>query len=276
MQVRYPSIDFGDVRPHWAPNHEFAQSYNAFSIVPAHIEPYLVKVMMRARTELDPVGDAELLRAVEIFIKQEVQHCKSHVAFNKRIQADYPGMVEIEREYAADYARFLKEKSLRFNCAYSEGFEAMGSTAGQLIFSGLLDDLLEKADPAAVDLWKWHLAEEFEHREVAYLVYKRLFGKGLFRGYFYRVYGYMTALKHIRSYTSRAAAYLLSVDRQNMTPEELERSKAREADYQKRVKRFSLSRALLVLLPFYDPRRKKTPPGLLDYLKRFEASPGPV
>lgn len=273
MQVRHPGIEFGDVRPHWAANREFAQSYNAFSIVPAHIEPYLVKVMMKAKAELDPVRDADLISDVEIFIKQEVQHCKSHVAFNKRIQAEYPGMIEIEREYAADYARFLKEESLEFNCAYSEGFEAMGSTAGQFFFSGLLDDLLQDADPAAVDLWKWHLAEEFEHREVAYEVFRRLFGKGLFRGYFARVRGFLAAMKHINSYTSRAAAYLLSVDRQGMSPEELQQSKAREAQYRERVKCFSLPRVFLVLMPFYNPRHKKVPLGLMEYLRRFETPP---
>ncbi len=269
MQVRYPRLDFSDIQPHWAPNKEFAQQYNAFSLVPAYIEPYLVKVMMQARKELDPVKHKDLIREVDIFIKQEVQHCKRHLDFNKRMHAHYPGMLPIEKEYEADYARFLKEKSLRYNCAYAEGFEAMGSTAAQFIFTQI-DDLLEGADQRVVDLWKWHLAEEFEHREITFLVYEALFAKGPFLGYFHRVRGAIDAVKHIRGYVQRMAAHLLEEDRKGMTPEQIEQSKARAAIYTKRVKAFNLPRLIRVLLPFYNPKRKRVPPGLEAYLQRFE------
>src|SRR3546814_8088639 len=58
MQVRFPKWGFSTVRAHWAPNHEFAQMQNAASTVPAYIEPYLVKVMLKAqaRSEERRVG----------------------------------------------------------------------------------------------------------------------------------------------------------------------------------------------------------------------------
>lgn len=272
MQVRYPPMNFADVQPHWAPNKEFAQQYNAFSLVPAYIEPFLVKVMMRAKQELqkqDPVKHKDLIEEVDIFIKQEVQHCKRHLDFNKQMHSFYPGMVEIEKEYEADYARFLKEESLEFLCAYSEGFEAMGSTAGQFIFTQI-DDLLEGADPRVVDLWKWHLAEEFEHREITYKVFNTLYGKGFFRGYFARVNGAIQAVKHIRGYVQRMTNYLLEEDRKGMSPEERNASIARAEIYSKRVKAFNLPRMVRVILPFYNPARKRKPAGMDEYLKQFE------
>jgi predicted metal-dependent hydrolase len=75
-------------------------------------------------------------------------------------------MLPLEESYKADYDHFLQTKSLRFNCAYSDGFEAMRSIA-VTSFDEEFDEFLEGADPKAVELWKWHLAEDYEHREVA-------------------------------------------------------------------------------------------------------------
>src|SRR5271163_2619967 len=123
MEVRQPQWDFSNIRAHWARDPQFAQTFNAASSVPAYVEPYLVKVMRLAQTKLDP--SSPLHADVTIFIKQEMQHCKQHLAFNRALHAQgYAGMLEIEKAYQADYDRYLREKSLRFNCAYSEGFEA--------------------------------------------------------------------------------------------------------------------------------------------------------
>jgi predicted metal-dependent hydrolase len=85
MQVRTPSWDFSKVRAHWAQDHEFAQIQNAASTIPAYIEPYLVKVMVKAKAALDPKNE-RLHRELGIFIKQEMQHCKQHLRFNQALK----------------------------------------------------------------------------------------------------------------------------------------------------------------------------------------------
>ena len=267
MQVRRPQLDFTNFRPHWAPVLEFAQSYNAFSTVPAHIEPFLVKVMMKVK---DKLGDrhAKLRQDIEIFNKQEVQHCKQHVAFNRLLyQSGYAGMEELEKPYKADYEHFLANKSLRFNVAYCEGFEAMGSSAGQVFFEEL-DEYLEGADQAAVDLWKWHLAEEFEHREVCFQAYAALYGKGLF-AYLYRVWAFMYAVKHIGSHTAKISEYLISIHRENMTPQEVGRSIEPQKVFKAKVAKASKKRLLKVFSPFYDPGKMVPSPGMASLLARF-------
>jgi predicted metal-dependent hydrolase len=267
MKVRFPKIDFSKVRIHWAPNPEFAQSYNAFSTVPAHIEPYLVKVMMKARKVLDP-KHADLHREMDIFIKQEVQHCKQHMAFNQRIvDAGYTGMLPIEVDYKADYERFLASKSLRFNIVYAEGFESMGSSSAQVFFEDL-QPLLAGADPEVVDLWAWHLAEEFEHRETCYKLYKTLYGNGVY-SYLYRLYGFFYALTHIRRHTERLSAYLIGKDREGMNAEQLAASLAREKAFKDLVKKASLRRLKQVLSPWYNPARRVASPGMEAVLARF-------
>lgn len=267
MKVRLPTFDFSSIRPHWAPVREFAQSYNAFSTVPAHIEPFLVKVMMRVK---DALGDShpKLRESIEIFNKQEVQHCKQHVAFNKMLyKSGYAGMQALEKPYKDDYQRFLETRSLRFNVAYCEGFEAMGSSAGQVFFEEL-DEYLEGADAAAVDLWKWHLAEEFEHREVCFQAYKALYGNGLY-AWLYRVWAFGYAVKHIGSHTARVADYLNQIDRQGMTEEQRQASLERQKLLKARISKASKKRLIKVLSPFYDPAKMVPSPGMAELLARF-------
>jgi uncharacterized protein len=261
MQVRFPKWDFSGLRAHWAPNREFAQIYNSASTVPAYIEPYLLKVMRLAKEKIDP-ANLELHQKLDIFIKQEMQHCKLHLSFNKAIRADgYEGMLEFEKQYEADYERFLKTKSLRFNLAYSEGFEAMSAIAVTNFFEGF-DEFLEGADPRAVAIWKWHLAEEYEHREVAHEVYHVLYGKNRLSAYLWRIYGFFYAIRHIRAHTAKVTAYLLKVDRANMSAEE----RATSVEREKAVAAATSSHAkahLKDILSFnYSPATRVAPRGL--------------
>jgi predicted metal-dependent hydrolase len=266
MQVRFPKWDFSTMRAKWAPSLEFSQRYNAASTVPAHIEPYLIKVMMQAKKVLDP-KHKQLHADLEIFIKQEVQHCKQHVAFNNALYAlGYEGMKELEAPYKADYDRFLKEKSLRFNIAYSEGFEAMGSSSAEVFFESL-DEYLEGADPDAVAIWKWHLAEEFEHREVCYQLYHAMYGKGVF-SYLYRLYALFYAVGHIRSHATRVEEFLLAQDRARMTPAEAAESVLRQKAVGKAIGKATLPKLLGVLSPFYDPGKKQASPAMKTFLEQ--------
>lgn len=267
MKVRIPQIDFATVPVHWAPNREFAQSYNAFSTVPAHIEPYLVKVMMAARKLLDPKHE-QLHKDMDVFIRQEVQHCNLHRDYNKHlVDAGYALMLPIEASYKADYERYLKDKSLRFNIAYSEGFESMGCAAAQVFFEDL-DEFLEGADPRAADLWRWHLAEEFEHREVCYQLYKAMYGNGVY-AWLYRVYGFVFAVRHIGGHTRRLAEAMIAKDREGMSEAELAASETRLAAYRNKVKKASLKRLVQVLSPFYNPAKRVPSPGMAELLARY-------
>lgn len=267
MQVRFPKWDFSKVRAHWAPNHEFAQMQNAASTVPAYIEPYLVKVMQLAQAALPP-EHVRLHRELTIFIKQEMQHCRQHLLFNKSLRADgYEGMLAIEKEYEADYNRFLKTKSLRFNVAYSEGFEAISSVAVDNFFEDF-GEFLEGADPEAVELWKWHLAEEFEHREVAHDLYHALFGRGPV-AYVYRVWAFFYAVKHIRAHVRKIQDYLLSKDREGMSPDELAASIARQKRVQEVTARHAVQHLKRIVSPFYKPADRIAPTGLQDVLDRY-------
>ena len=269
MKVRFPKFDFSKVKAHWAPHLEFSQTFNSASLIPAYVEPYLLKVMKRAQGHLNP-ANARLLEEVDIFCKQEMQHCKHHLAYNKALRAQgYEGLKPFEEAIQADYDRFLKTKSLRFNLAYCEGFESMSASACEAWFEDY-DDLLLDADLMTADLWRWHLAEEFEHRTVCSDVYHELSGLNPISRYFYRVYGYLFAIKHLGNFSKEAATYLLAKDRENMTPEELAASIERQNAVKKRTMKAALPMMLKVLSPFYNPAKRRVPRGQEEFLASFE------
>ena len=270
MKVRYPKWDYAETPPHWSPYIEYVQARNASSTIPSYLEPHLVKVMMLARKALD-AKDSPLDQDMVMFIKQENQHCKQHDLFNKRLhEAGYEGLTAFEQEMEATYEDWLANKSLKFNCVYAEGFEALGSGMAEVVFEGKLAEFeADEANPGS-ELWRWHLAEEFEHRSVAFDVYQALYAtRNPIAGYFYRLYGFFFAVKHLGGYSKRVTEYLLSVDRAKMTPDQLEASLARERHFKKTYARLMIPKMLLVLSPFYNPGKKKTPKALADYLETF-------
>src|SRR3546814_14071204 len=91
----------------------------------------LLKVMVKAKPLIDP-SKTRLIEELDIFIKQEMQHCKQHINFNKRLhELGYGFLKPIEKEYEAGYKRFLDKKSLRFNLAYCEGFRSEARRVGK-------------------------------------------------------------------------------------------------------------------------------------------------
>lgn len=272
MKVRYPNFDFAAVKAHWAPCIEFAQRANASSIIPSYVEPYLVKVMLKARPQIRP-SETALDQDVVVFCKQEAQHNKQHNVFNSQLRAQgYEGLLAIEQALEADLNRFIETKSLKFNVAYAEGFEALGALGAEMWFN-CYREYLDGADKDVVAMWQWHMAEEYEHREVAFNVYHELFGrKNLFDAWIYRVGVFIFAARHLLGFGDRAAELLLTADRAKMTDEERQASLAREKAFKKKMARTAIPELIKVLSPFYQPRTRKAPAGWQDYLKGYEAA----
>jgi predicted metal-dependent hydrolase len=167
-------------------------------------------------------------------------------------------MAAYERAYAADYERFLSKKSLRWNMAYCEGFEALGSLAAASIVDGIMFESLGEADPRPVELWKWHLAEEYEHRTVVFRTYYALYGHRPARAWLSRCYGLFSAARHIGANVSKVYAYLRRVDGYTGKAQPAMNSSP------------GTGKALLgVLSPFYDPARLSPPKNLGSVLAKY-------
>ena len=266
MIVRKPQFDFEHALPHWSWHREFAQAFNAASTTLPHLEPYLNRVIRKARDEISPER-IELLEAIDLFMRQEANHYRQHQRYNAVLErAGYAELASFETRLREDYAYFLEKKSLRFNIAYAEGFESLGIIYAAFFFERI-DDLLAGADVSVTRLWQWHLAEEFEHRTVCHDVYHALYG-----GYWPRLYGLLYALWHLGAYGARVTSYLLKRDRRSMNARERLVSRWRAAGYQWRLLKFALPRVLGVMSPRYNPRFRAEPRGAGALLADIEAA----
>jgi uncharacterized protein len=262
VQVRNPNFDFTGMNPVWSDNAELALSVDAQGLVPAYIEPFLIKVMRRAKGELDPVKHALLIEDIDIFNKQEAQHFKYHQAFNRVVRENgYEGMAEYERRYEAEYEDMLANKPLKWLVAYCEGFESMGLQSAPGWVDGTLAAQHPNADPRAIALWQWHLAEEYEHRTVAFDLLKALYGKNPVTFYVLRMSGFFNAAKHIGGNIVRLQGYLLRTYREREGIPEPEPVKGSRLAALKQLKRL-----VGIASPFYDPAEVPEPAGLGEVL----------
>jgi predicted metal-dependent hydrolase len=146
------------------------------SVMIPYLEPYLIRTMKTAKQQ---VTDPGLRRAMELFSEQEGQHYRQHMRFNQALKLrDRAPLTALEAELDADYKRFSRKRSLRFNLAYAEGFEAITLAFGLFVLRYDLTDALEEQ---VRELFVWHLVEELEHRTVAFDVYDHLHGDYLYR-----------------------------------------------------------------------------------------------
>jgi predicted metal-dependent hydrolase len=227
MQVRFPAFDFRSSSPAWGANREAVAIINAGAIIPPAIERYMIRVMRRARQALDPVADADLLADIDVFNKQEGQHHKLHASYlNMLRDGGFPRIVEFEAAFIADLERFLATESLAWNLSYCEGFESQGAAMAEAFVDGHVQALCGDEGSVPMQLWMWHLAEEFEHRSVVHDVLHRLYGPD--EAYALRTAGATFNRSHLAEHTAVAAAYIYEVDREGMTPAEVEASVARE------------------------------------------------
>ena len=256
IRIRRPRLDYADSPRNWMPaNPDFGYRLNGGSLTLPHLEPYLIRVMRRARAALLETCPerADLLADIDAFNGQEANHFKLHDAYNAFLRSRYDGLEALEAELHADFARFEREASLEWNLGYSAGFETTGMITAQLYF-GEAAPGLRGADPAVHALWGWHLAEEYEHRCVAFDVFRALGG-----GYRRRLELFFFQARHLDRFGARATALMREQDeaagRLEITPE--------QARFQRRLGRrmawASRARVLRALMPWHDPRRH---PGL--------------
>lgn len=261
MLARKAPIDFEPANPLWTPEHPaFGHALNGGSSVLPYLEPYLIKVMKLAREQI-PAERRALHEDLGVFIQQEANHYTTHARYNAVLRRHYAGLEPFEAKIREDFEGFLSRRSLRFNLAYSEGFECMGVIQARLLFEHS-DTLLRGADPAVTALWRWHLAEEWEHRTVCHDVYHALDGR-----YWFRVGVFLYVLFHLNRHGRRVAKHLLAQDIAAGRVKRTLGTRLRAAWHELRIAAFSLPRLLAVLLPGYSPRRL----GELEPADRFLA-----
>ena len=165
------------VRFDWAEDHpvvwtpatpELAVAANAVSLLMPHAEPYVV-ASARAALGEGLVDDPELAAQAQAYLTQEAQHHAQHRRYNDRLLARYPGLARADRRLGRLFG-FLRRRSTRFGLAFAAGFETIAFVSARWVDRH--QRLLRDADPTATTLFLWHLAEEVEHKTVAFDTYE--------------------------------------------------------------------------------------------------------
>jgi predicted metal-dependent hydrolase len=229
------------------------------SLLLPFLEPYLVRTMKAARRH---VTDPALRADLDAFNGQEGQHYRQHIRFNEAIRLQgFPELPALEAEVGADYRRYTETRSLAWNLAYAEGFEAYTSALAGFSFEvGQLD----RAHPAVRDLFQWHLVEELEHRTVAFDVYEHVHGR-----YLYRLAVGLFAQWHLNRFVLRAMGAMLRSDPPAFRARYGGAGRAwrRVAPLMAQIVWRFYPRILATYLPWYTPHRIPLPPrakALLD------------
>jgi len=255
MKSRCPPLDFTGLSAAWAPDPGFTTMLNAGGALATAIEPYLNRVMSEAARRLGKDKPA-LSNEIRMLVRQETEHYRVHDAFNQALyDQGYEGLALVATDLKAALNDQFRKRSFAFNLAYCVGFETYTLYLGQFLF-GPGARYFQDADPRGVDLWLWHLAEEYEHRTVCHDAYTALVGR-----YPLRVWATIYVHHHIAGYRRRATAVLM--ERASRVERRRERGFARDlvADMAPRV--------LPAFVPFYDPRGVRAAPGMAEALDRY-------
>ena len=233
----------------------------ALSLLLPYLEPYLIRTMRAAKAR---VTDPALAKDLEAFVAQEGHHYRQHAEMNAALRipdAALPKVRALEAELDADYRRFTKTRSLAFNLAYAEGFEAM-TAAMAIVFTG---EDHSKWNPELLDLFTWHLVEELEHRTVAFDVYEHVHGR-----YATRLFVGVYAQYHLLRFLIRASEAMAVGDPRMQT--EFGGAKgwrARRPRLLRLLTRKVLPRVARSWRPGYDPRELVMPAELEALQRRF-------
>lgn len=216
-----------------------------------YLEPYLIRTMRQA---LPHIRDPKLVDDLKRFCAQEGEHFKQHAKANDIIRGlnpAYEALRELEAELDAEYKMFSKDKPLKFNLAYAEGFESMTSAMSR---AQLEVGLYDRTDSPLAQLGKWHIMEELEHRSVAFDVYEHVVGS-----WFYRMRMSLWSQRHYMGWVKRFAAVMMKGEEElfarYQTPEIVAERKAFNRDYLRR----GLPRVLATYMPWYDPAKIDLP-----------------
>lgn len=185
---RKVKFDWDRSELHWIKNDAFSSHWaNEFSYLLTQGEKFFCRVFREA---LPLVEDPKLRADVEAFIKQEAVHSRAHhesiEGYLKRLGIDGGWF---ERHNAVLFDRWLAKEPLGRKLPKRLERQwlvvRVGVVAAVEHYTAALGTFVleaenwerDGADPVVADLFRWHGAEEIEHRAVAYDLYRHLGGR---------------------------------------------------------------------------------------------------
>ena len=138
--------------------------YNSVSASLPRGEAFFIETMKKFRDEMPP----GLATEVRDFIRQEINHTREHVAFN-RLVADHGYDVESIDRGIADMLSLAEGRPREVNLAVSIALEHFAASISHELLAH--PSYLAGAEKEPAELWRWHAAEEIEHKGLVFDVW---------------------------------------------------------------------------------------------------------
>jgi len=163
LTARKVSFDLsGNIPKHWLNNDPVKSHFlNAFSVVLPEYERFFILTINRSR---NLISNPKLKNDIQGFCAQEGSHSLEHKKYNQLlVRQGYTVIPKFERFLS----RFL---------AFTAGGEHVTAFMGEdfLARPGMWS---KNSDLNLDALWKWHAAEEVEHKAICFDVYQEISGK---------------------------------------------------------------------------------------------------
>jgi len=241
MQPREYSFEDLDAIPkYWnLDNPVLTHFENAFSIM---IPPGGRFFIDSVRAYEDRVTDDEGRALIKAFVRQEGLHGEAHDRFNASYER-YGIDIARQEAYAAKVfrraRRWLPAKIQLGITVFSEHLTAVGAHT-------LLDapEVEDEIDPQMLSFWRWHAAEELEHKSVAFDLFHRVGG-----GYATRMLSVLAAALFLAVPMVRITRALLREDPHQATAADRKQALA----VQRRMGRRQLPLFLAYFKPGFHP-----------------------
>ncbi|MCP5056369.1 MAG: metal-dependent hydrolase [bacterium] len=182
---RFDFRDLDAIPKYWfADNAIITHMENAFSFLIPPGEAFFIRSV---RNYQDRAKDPAQKALIEAFVQQEGLHTRAHNEFNAslaRFGVDVARETAYARRTVARMEKFLPKKMRLGVTVFLEHLTAVGA---HTVFSEPV--VAESMHPEALRFWRWHAAEELEHKAVAFDLFREVGG-----GYWLRVLSAVAAI----------------------------------------------------------------------------------
>ena len=135
--------------------------HNALSATFPRGEAYFIEAVKAHRDGADPRLEAE----IRAFVKQEINHTREHIAFNKLAENAGYNIKAID-ERVREMLELTKGRPEILNLAATMALEHYTAMMAHEFLAN--PKHFAKADPEVRAMWRWHSVEEIEHKGVAF------------------------------------------------------------------------------------------------------------
>ncbi|MBX7483060.1 metal-dependent hydrolase [Qipengyuania qiaonensis] len=162
ITVRDERFNRGTTPRRWWAGEPFGTAWhNALSATFPRGEAFFIESVKAFREGADPKLESE----IRAFVKQEINHTREHIAFN-RLAEDHGYDIKAIDQRVAEMLQLLKGRPEILNLAATMALEHYTAMMAAEFLAN--EAHFADADAEVRDMWRWHAAEEIEHKGVAF------------------------------------------------------------------------------------------------------------